>query len=374
MMLKIKTIIGARPQFIKAAVLSNSFAKINYKKKFLKHEIIHTGQHFDPKMSSNFFKELNIPEPKYNLNINCGSHGSNTGRMLEKIEEILIKDSTNIVLVVGDTDSTLAGALAASKLKIKVFHVEAGLRSFNRFQPEEQNRILTDHLSDICFAPSDDAVSNLIKEGISRKRIIRTGDILADAIRLFNPSNSKNIQFLKKYNLKKKNFILCTIHRPENTEKKNYMINILKQLQKSLLPVIIPLHPRTRNSIEKFGLQNLLVGLNVIDPIGYTESISLQMQASLIITDSGGIQKEAYLQGTPCITVRKETEWIELIQKGYNILANPEKEQSITDAINKQLSKKVDNINHPLYGDGYTSDHIVKKVMDTCKNFSKNTN
>ena len=365
-MLKIKTVIGARPQFIKAAVLSKSFAKIDKNQSILNHEIIHTGQHFDNKMSSIFFKELNIPVPKYNLNINCGTHGSNTGRMLEKIEEILIGDYPDMVVVFGDTDSTLAGALAASKLKIKVAHIEAGLRSFNRYQPEEQNRVLTDHLSYICFAPSDDSVLNLINEGISKNNIFRTGDILADAIRLFNTSNMETRALLKKYGIKEKNFILCTIHRPENTEEKVYLSNIFKQLQKSKLPVIMPLHPRTKYCIEKFNLKNLLTGLNIIDPIGYIEIIALQKKASLIITDSGGIQKEAYLQGTPCITVRKETVWIELIQKGYNILADPEKDDAILNSIDKQLQKKIDNINNPLYGDGHTSDQIVRDIINSC--------
>jgi len=366
MALKIKTIIGARPQFIKAAVLSKSFAKVQDNQSSLNHEIIHTGQHFDNKMSSNFFSELNIPEPKYNLNINCGSHGSNTGRMLEKIEEILIIDNPDMVVVFGDTDSTLAGALAASKLKIKVAHIEAGLRSFNKNQPEEQNRILTDHLSYICFAPTDESVLNLLNEGICKKSIFRTGDILADAIRLFDTSDMETEELLKKYGVKEKNFILCTIHRPENTEEKKYLSNIFKQLQESSLPVIMPLHPRTKQSIEKFNLSNLLVGLNVIEPIGYKEIVCLQKKASLIITDSGGIQKEAYLQGTPCITVRKETEWIELIQKGYSILADPGKTNSILNSIEKQLPKKIDNNNHLLYGDGHTSDQIVKKIINSC--------
>ncbi|MBO6974254.1 MAG: UDP-N-acetylglucosamine 2-epimerase (non-hydrolyzing) [Prochlorococcus marinus CUG1435] len=365
-MLKIKTVIGARPQFIKAAVLSKSFAKIDANQSTLNHEIIHTGQHFDNKMSSIFFKELNIPEPKFNLNINCGTHGSNTGRMLEKIEEILIDDYPDMVVVFGDTDSTLAGALAASKLKIKVAHIEAGLRSFNRYQPEEQNRVLTDHLSYICFAPSDDSVLNLINEGISKNNIFRTGDILADAIRLFNTSDKETKELLKKYGIKEKNFILCTIHRPENTEEKVYLSNIFKQLQASSLPVIMPLHPRTKHCIEKFNLENLLTGLNVIEPIGYLEIISLQKKASLIITDSGGIQKEAYLQGTPCITVRKETEWIELVQKGYNILADPEKNDAILNSIDKQLQKKIDNFNNPLYGDGHASDQIVREIINSC--------
>ena len=357
----IYTILGARPQFIKAAPLSK---EINSKyNDIFKEEIIHTGQHFDENMSGKFFEELQIKQPRYLLNINKGTHGANTGRMIEGIEEILIKKKPNAVIVYGDTNSTLAGALAASKLNIPIFHIESGLRSFNRKQPEEQNRVLTDHLSELCFAPTNQSVLNLLNESINKDRIIKTGDIMADSMRIFEEKANERNFLLKKFNIENQNFILLTLHRQENVDYKEILYSILKGLSNIKLPVIFPLHPRTKEKINKFGLNYLLKNFIILEPLGFIDMMFLEKNASLIVTDSGGIQKEAYFQKTPCITLRKETEWVELIEHGWNKLTNPNNSKEIENSINYALNNNLKRKNINLYGQGYASKEILESIM-----------
>ena len=357
----IYTVIGARPQFIKAAAVSKAFKKINQEQLLIQEEIIHTGQHYDKNMSSDFFEELEIEKPLYNLDINKGNHGSNTGRMLEEIEKILIKNKPDGVLIYGDTDSTLAGALAASKLNIPLFHIEAGLRSFNKRQPEEQNRIVADHLSDICFTPTNIGKSNLLKESINEKNIIETGDVMADAARIFCLNKSISLTLIKKLDVDFKNFILLTIHRKENTDSKSNLIEIFEALQEIDKTIIFPLHPRTKQRIIKYDLQKYIQNLKIIEPVSFREMLALERNALLIITDSGGIQKEAYMQNTPSVTLRDQTEWLELLNEGNNILAKPLTKNKILECINKQIKIKVDYSKN-LYGDGHSSERIVRFI------------
>ena len=361
--MKIITVVGARPQFIKMAPVSFEILT----RKNLNEEIIHTGQHFDSSMSEIFFEQMSIPKPKYNLNIGGGTHGSNTGRMLEEIEKILMKIRPNITIVYGDTDSTLAGALASSKLNIPVIHIEAGLRSFNRKMPEELNRIVTDHLSDTCFSPSDRAVKNLLNEGINISKIIRTDDVMIDAARIFGEKSRKNSSIIEKLFLNDENFVLATIHRAENTNSKEILTSILKALSFfaiSTAKVVLPLHPRTKKAIIDFSLEKYLKNIICIDPIGYLDMIQLERLASLIVTDSGGIQKEAYFYKTQCITLRTETEWIELVEAGCNVLVEPNQTELILKEINSHFNKFKKNIKHGIYGEGYASKYIVDKLID----------
>lgn len=364
--MQLLTVVGARPQFIKAAAVSRSIAATASTERPIKEKILHTGQHYDVEMSDRFFSELGIPTPTYNLGIGGGSHAQNTGRMLEAIENILLKELPSAVLVYGDTDSTLAGALAASKLNIPILHIEAGLRSFSRCQPEEQNRILTDHLADLCFAPTETAVYNLQREGISEDRIVQVGDVMADSARIFGlEAESRANDLLTGIPLTNCNFILSTIHRKENTDSQQRLTSILEALGSSPLPVLLPLHPRTLARIKLFGLENLLEDLFVVPPLGFLTMLLLERRATLVVTDSGGVQKEAFLQGTPCVTTRSETEWVELVECGWNHLAKPESRESILEAIHHQLSKDI-NENRPLlYGDGNSSMSIITHLQDS---------
>ena len=363
MLIKIATVIGCRPQFVKASALSRTFMNQSNNLNKIKEIIIHTGQHFDKNMSENFFKELNIPLPDYNCSISGGTHGENTGRMLEKIEKILIDLKPDYLLVYGDTNSTLAGALAASKLCIPVIHIEAGLRSFNKNQPEEQNRLITDHLSEICFAPTDEAINNLINEGISKKKIFLTGDVMEDMNHHFSNKAKDNLQLIKKFNLNNSKYALLTIHREENTNNPFILENILKTLNSLNIEILFPLHPRTKFQINKFNLNKYLNNFKVIDPVGFVDMATLEKFSKIIITDSGGVQKEAYFHQVPCITLRKETEWIELISSGWNRLANPEDNKEIVDVFNKQMKFDISKKRHPYYGQGNASqiiyDHII---------------
>lgn len=345
--MKIITVVGARPQFIKAAAVSYIIRK--------KHNeiIIHTGQHYDENMSKIFFEELSIPKPDYNLEVGSGNYGAQTGTMLIKLEEIYLKEKPDMVLVYGDTNSTLAGALAASKLLIPVAHVEAGLRSNNMAMPEEQNRILTDHISKILFAPTETAVKNLIHEGIS-KNVHNVGDVMHDAVLYFKEMSMKKSTIIDKLNLQEDGYILATIHRAENTNDINRLRNIIEALNESKSKIILPLHPRTKKYLENYGLNT---GKNVllINPIGYLDMLNLEMNADKILTDSGGVQKEAFFMKKPCITMRDQTEWIETVENGWNVIVGTEKNK-IIDSID---NFKPNRVQKNIFGDGHAADKIL---------------
>lgn len=348
--MKILSVVGARPQFIKAAVVSRAL-----KKHGIPEVMVHTGQHFDDNMSEIFFRQLQIRNPDYHLNISNLSHGAMTGRMLEKIEEVILKEKPEAVLVYGDTNSTLAGALAAKKQLVKVGHVEAGLRSFNMAMPEEINRILTDRISDLLFCPTETAVSNLKNENAesSGAKIFLTGDVMYDAILHAQQHLTDLHPFIRSHDLKE--YILCTVHRQENT-----LPDVLKKLITALnaihqkMPVVMPVHPRTSEIIRN---ENLVCRFHLIEPAGYFEMMSLLKNCRLVMTDSGGLQKEAFFMKKFCITLRNETEWVELAENGYNLLAgtNPEKMEAAFQkalTLNKPFSEN-------FYGDGNAGDKIA---------------
>lgn len=319
--MNILSIIGARPQFIKSASLSRKLRQ--------KHNeiLVHTGQHYDSNMSEIFFKELNIPEPDYNLGIGSASQGEQTGKMLMEIDKILTKEEPELVIVYGDTNSTIAGALASSKLQIPVAHVEAGLRSFDKTMPEEINRILTDHISDILFCPTNTAVENLLNEGIT-KRVFNVGDVMIDALeynRKIADSRSTIIEYLE---LEPRNYILVTCHRPVNTDNQVNLESIIKALSDSGENIIFPVHPRTDKCLEKYCLKDK-IGSNVklIPPVGYLDMLKLMSGCKKVVTDSGGVQKEAYMLNIPCITLRNTTEWIETIDSEWNVLVGADYEK-----------------------------------------------
>ena len=336
--MKILTILGARPQFIKAASVSRAIRNFNLENTpSISELIVHTGQHYDAGMSDVFFDEMDIPKPDYKLK--CGNlrHGAMTGRMIEGIEDVILKEKPDYVLVYGDTNSTLAGALAASKLHIPVVHVEAGLRSFNMAMPEEVNRILTDRISKILFCPTKTAVNNLENEGFpypatnkSIQHIFNVGDVMYDATLFYREKAREHIS-LNTWSLETGNYALCTIHRAENTDDPNRLKSIFQALDQinRKLPVILPLHPRTKKILMKSSFSDLLSSLKVIDPISYLETQRLEMSAKVILTDSGGIQKEAFFHQVPCITMRDETEWKETIDSGWNTLTGASTEKII---------------------------------------------
>ncbi|MBU4138641.1 MAG: UDP-N-acetylglucosamine 2-epimerase (non-hydrolyzing) [Euryarchaeota archaeon] len=310
--MKIVSIVGARPQFIKCAPLSRELRKVH-------HEIlVHTGQHYDHDMSDIFFEELNIPKPDYNLGIGSGSHGEQTGKMLTEIEKVLLKEKPDLVLVYGDTNSTLAGALAAVKLHIRVAHVEAGLRSFDRNMPEEINQVLTDHISDILFCPTQTAVDNLSKEGITQG-VHLVGDVMLDALEYNKTVAEKKSKILEVLGLKKDKYLVITIHRPSNTDSRENLNNIIKALREIGEAVVFPVHPRTKKFLQEYGL-DFPANVRLMDPLGYLDMLKLMAGARKILTDSGGIQKEAYMLGVPCVTLRENTEWVETLEGGWNVL------------------------------------------------------
>jgi UDP-GlcNAc3NAcA epimerase len=319
-MKKILTVIGARPQFVKASVVSRALSSTGC----LEEVLVHTGQHFDDNMSDIFFSELSMVAPRYNLGIHGGLHGAMTGRMLEKVEAVLADERPDAVLVYGDTNSTLAGALAAVKLQIPVAHVEAGLRSFNSRMPEEINRILTDRISTWLFTPTAAAVTNLNAEGVAQGRIIPVGDVMCDAALYFGRNLEASGACLSRLKLRPRSYVLTTIHRAENTDDLQRLMIIVEALCMTALtlPVVWPVHPRTRGILQNCGLLERLTGAGVflIEPVGYLEMLELEKFASVIATDSGGVQKEAYFYEVPCVTLREETEWIELIELGWNRL------------------------------------------------------
>jgi UDP-GlcNAc3NAcA epimerase len=353
---KILTILGARPQFIKAGSVSREIVKYSE----IQEIIVHTGQHYDANMSDIFFEEMQIPKPKYFLGIGGKSHGAMTGKMMEKIENIVLKEKPDWILVYGDTNSTLAGALVASKFHIKLAHVEAGLRSFNKKMPEEINRILTDRISDVLFCPTDTAVQNLKNEGFDKFncKILKVGDVMYDAVLYYKQfaRKPKNLEI-------EKDFILCTVHRAENTDNKDRLLNIidaLKEISKSI-PVVFPIHPRTRKIAEKLNIG--FEGITLIEPVGYFEMLYLLENAKIVVTDSGGLQKEAYFFEKPCITLRDETEWIELVENGVNKLVGADKEK-INKTYKEFSTKNLKIKNKNLYGDGKAAEKIVKELIN----------
>ena len=352
-MKKILTVIGARPQFIKAATVSRAVGR----RDGLREVIVHTGQHFDANMSNIFFDELAIPKPHYYLGIGGGSHGAMTGRQLEAIERVLLDEKPDCVLVYGDTNSTLAGALAAVKLHIPVAHVEAGLRSFNKRMPEEINRILTDHAANYLFAPTQTAVQNLLSEGVTEDKIHQTGDVMLDAS-LFYRNRARKPAWFDSLGVDAHNFVLATVHRAENTDDRSRLEGIFKGLAASGIPVILPLHPRTKAHLAEFRIE-LASHLHVIDPVGYLEMVWLEDNCTIICTDSGGVQKEAYFFGKPCLTMRDETEWVELVEHGWNQLVGSDSAR-IANSISK--AGKIEE-GSGLYGSGSASDEILNILI-----------
>lgn len=355
-MVDIVTVVGARPQFIKCAPVSRAL------REKCSEYIIHTGQHYDQNMSSVFFQELGIPEPDINLQVGSGGHGEQTGKMLMGIEEILLKQNPQLVLVYGDTNSTLAGALAAAKLHIPVAHVEAGLRSYDRSMPEEINRVMTDHLSTLLFCPTNQAVENLAKEGISQN-VVNTGDVMVDALLMIRSGITSVDPLITNHGVKFGEYFLATIHRPVNTDSIERLGNILSGLDTLPFPVILPLHPRTKNLmnvsvIEEKRFQNI----RFISPQSYRSMVCFMSGAKTIITDSGGIQKEAYILKVPCVTLRNTTEWIETVQDGWNILVDAD-----IEALHKAIdyfSTSVRDVHLMRYGDGTASQNIVQQIRN----------
>ncbi len=352
--MKVITVLGARPQFIKAGNVSRELAS----HRDLQEIIIHTGQHYDSNMSDIFFKQMQIPKPSYLLNIGGKSNGVMTGQMIEKIEGIVQKENPELMLVYGDTNSTLAGAIVASKLHVKLAHIEAGLRSFNMKMPEEINRILTDRVSNLLFCPTDIAVKNLKKEGYSNFpcKIIKSGDVMQDSAIFY-----KNLSIRPDYHIES-DFILCTVHRAENTDNPKRLSAIFSALDKIAKDkqVILPLHPRTEKSLKKFNI--CIKNLQLVEPVGYLEMVWLINHCCLVMTDSGGLQKEAFFFKKPCITLRNETEWIELVDNNYNILAGANTNKildtyyNIETSFNRSFQKN-------LYGNGTASKNIVSELL-----------
>jgi UDP-GlcNAc3NAcA epimerase len=359
MSIKIATIVGARPQFIKSAVVSRNI-RHKYSEK-IEEILIHTGQHYDDNMSKVFFDELNIPSPKFNLGISGGLHGDMTGRMLESIEKILIREEPDWVLLYGDTNSTLAGALAAVKMQIKIAHVEAGLRSFNMQMPEEINRILTDRVSNHLYCPTEASVKNLADEGI-KNGVFHVGDVMYDAAVFYGSHCEENNSFLKKLDLSEKKFVLATCHRAENTNELKNILGIIEALViiSADMPVVFPIHPRTKVILSNYGISNKLNSLRVIPPVSFREMALLEKSAFAIVTDSGGIQKEAYFYGVPCLTTRYQTEWIETVELGWNRLVGAEK-----NIIVRAFREIVTPTDRPsIYGDGNAADMILSNILN----------
>lgn len=408
--LKIATIIGARPQFIKASAVSRAFAGSPGTTEVL----IHTGQHYDSNMSAVFFQELEIPAPQYNLGIGSGSHGEQTGRQLAAIEQVLLQEKPDWVLVYGDTNSTLAGALAAAKLHIPIAHVEAGLRSFNKAMPEEINRILTDHCSDLLFAPTTTAVENLRREGIPRileplsagsedpgyksapleavgrvpsrgrlpafrvaaetpgiqgTQVHEVGDVMYDVALHYAEQARTKSTILADLHLTPKRFILATIHRAANTDDPQCLRVILEALQtcSETMPVVFPVHPRTRHKLETISTFNFQLSnfpqLRLVDPVGYLDMVTLEKNAAVIATDSGGVQKEAFFYGVPCVTLRAETEWVELLETGWNRLCPPTSAEAIRDTILAAIGTRGNDLKP--YGDGKASEKIATVLANS---------
>jgi UDP-GlcNAc3NAcA epimerase len=360
--MKILTVVGARPQFIKAAVVSRALRCQPGSREVL----LHTGQHYDDNMSGRFFTELDLAEPDYQLGVGSGNHGAQTGKMLAAIEEVLLSEKPDWVLVYGDTNSTLAGALAAAKLHIPLAHVEAGLRSFNRKMPEEINRVVADHLADRLFAPTAASIANLAREGIPAEQVEMVGDVMYDAAIFYREKARRTSRILEELNLRPAGYILATIHRAENTDDPSLLKIIMEgmSLAARTMPVVLPLHPRTRQALKRFGLEQAMVAgqssLRIIAPVGYLDMTRLETQAAMIATDSGGVQKEAYFHRVPCVTLRQETEWVELVETGWNRLCPPVSAEGLGRTVVEAIGSKGAGVS--LYGEGQAALRIVESL------------
>jgi len=353
--MKCLSVVGARPQFIKAAVISRKIRS----KKNMKEILVHTGQHYDTNMSKVFFDDMGIPEPDYNLNVGSGSHGVQTGLMLIRLEECVMNEKPDVILVYGDTNSTLAGALVGAKLHITVAHVEAGLRSFDMRMPEEVNRVLTDRISSLLFCPSRVAVDNLRKEAITNG-VHNVGDVMYDAILYYWDMAVKKSNILKELSLNDEEYILATVHRDFNTDDPRNLKNIIDAFVECKEKIVFPAHPRTVKMLKEFKLYDKVLtagNVKLIKPVGYLDFIRLEIGAKKIVTDSGGIQKEAYFLHTPCITLRESTEWVELVEKGWNVLVGMD-EEKILSAIN--LFSVNSSYDDNMYGNGSAGKKIIE--------------
>jgi UDP-GlcNAc3NAcA epimerase len=354
--LKIVTVVGARPQFIKAAAVSRELQRCGGVTELL----LHTGQHYDKMMSQVFFDELEIPTPTYHLQVGSGLHGDQTGRMLHGIEKVLVSERPDLVIVYGDTNSTLAGALAAAKLHVPVAHVEAGLRSFNRRMPEEVNRVLTDHASELLFAPSPTSVENLAQEGIPDEKVHLVGDVMYDAVLHLTRNDASLARSLEYLEVPKEDFLLATVHRAENTDdpvRLQVIFDALRHLARDC-PVLVPLHPRTRAALERASLlEGVEHHIRLLPPLSYRTMVALEHAASIVLTDSGGVQKEAYFCGTPCVILRDETEWVELLEFGSSVLCPPLSIDAIVACVRQVRGVVPPHTN--LYGGGMAAQRIV---------------
>ena len=377
---KIVTIVGARPQIIKSSAISRAISQ--HFNDELEEIIVHTGQHYDDNMSKVFFDEMKIPFPNYNLNVGSGSHGKQTAKMLNGLEEIFLKEKPSAVVVYGDTNSTIAGALAATKIHIPVVHIEAGLRSFNKSMPEEVNRIACDHMSSLLFTPTVTGIENLKKEGFDTNgegqasadspNVYHCGDIMYDNSLHFSSVSDEKSTLIKELNLENESYILCTVHRDSNTDVKENMEQIFQALlaigENSGLKIILPLHPRTKSKMKDQLSEELFQNIEesemieIIPPAGFLDIIALEKNASMLITDSGGLQKESFFFEKPCIILRPQTEWVEIVENGNAILADADYDR-ILDAFNHLVT--VDDFTYPsFYGDGKASEFICQKIVE----------
>jgi UDP-GlcNAc3NAcA epimerase len=359
--LKIATIIGARPQFVKAAVVSPKLRSLGVEER-----VIHTGQHYDVDLSDRFFREFDLPAPDHNLGLGSGPHGKQTGRMLDGIESVLLKYPVDMVLVYGDTNSTLAGALVAAKLQIPIAHVEAGLRSFNRAMPEEINRIVTDHVAELLFVPNETARLNLEREGIAGNCVRVVGDVMYEMALDAGRRTARETTILADLGLDAGKYVVATIHRAENTNDAQRLVAIVAAFEtiSRSLPVVWPVHPRTRKAALTLGIDlTSNDSIKLIEPVGYIEMIALQQNAAVVVTDSGGMQKEAFFLGRPCVTVRTETEWVELIESGWNTLASPSDTQAIASAVIVASTQKPARRPN-FYGSGNAGELIAKAIFE----------
>ena len=376
--MKVASIVGARPQFVKAAPVSRALERYNraHPDRPLQEILVHTGQHYDYEMSEIFFKDLELKEPDFHLDVGSGTHAYQIGEMLKRVETVLLGERPDWVLVYGDTNSTLAGALAAAKVPVPVAHVEAGLRSFNRRMPEESNRVLTDHVSSLLLCPTETAVKNLAQESITRG-VHLVGDVMYDTLVDHGAKAEKHSTILTRLQLRSKEYILVTVHRAENTDDPARLDEIVGALEdiSTASPVVWPVHPRTRQALERYRPSPLMAHrlgvfdhpLRMIDPVSYLDMLVLEKEAKVVLTDSGGVQKEAYLLGVPCVTLREETEWVETVEAGRNVLVGADRRHIVEAATNRVWSQT-----RPLlFGDGHASDaivHLLAAYDDTRRN------